>query len=577
MHCAPLATGLAGLIASALAGAPPAPAQTLTKRLITDQLPGAAFVSAPPADLQRLFVLQLDGRIRIVKHDQLLAKPFLDIGLGGANKITTGGERGLLGLAFHPDYAQNGLFYVNYTDLLGNTVVERYSVSADPDLAAVGSGTVIIGPITQPQSNHNGGCLQFGPDRMLYIGMGDGGGANDQGPGHAVGGNGQSGATLLGKMLRLDVDLPFPHIPPDNPFVGDPTVLDEIWALGLRNPWRFSFDRATGHMWIGDVGQDAREEIDLARAGLGGLNFGWRCMEGVQCTGFSGCTCNAPNLTLPLYDYAHTPGCVSVTGGYVYRGCAMPALQGSYFFGDYCQRRIWSFELAGGKVVNLTERTAEIVGSPGYVDSISSFGEDALGELYLCDSTGGRVYRIEALDVPDCNLNRVPDGCDIALGTSPDADGNGVPDECDCLPAPLAYCTPKINSLGCQPTISSQGTPKVGNPFPFLVQAHGVLNRVNGLLVYGLQRASLPFQGGTLCVGPQTTRSKLLKSGGSPPSQKDCSGVFSVNFNAYIASGANPALVAGQQVNAQFWSRDLGDPTGFGSSLTDALEFVICN
>jgi len=371
-----------------------AAAQTLSKQLVVDQLPGAVFVTTPARDYRRLFVLQLNGRIRILKQGQLLPTPFLDLGPSGANKITSGGERGLLGLAFHPQYRANGYFYVDYTDLQGNTVVERYQVSADPNVANVASGTVVIGPITQPQSNHNGGCLQFGADRKLYIGMGDGGGSNDSGAGHAPGGNGQSGATLLGKILRLDVDLPFPHIPADNPFVGDPTVLDEIWALGTRNPWRFSFDRETGDLWIGDVGEITREEIDFAPAGAGGLNYGWRCMEGLNCTGLSGCTCNAPNLTLPVVDYAHGSGCASAVGGYVYRGRDIAGLAGTYFYADYCKRKVWSFQYVGGQVTNFLDRTAEIVDTGGALTSISSFGEDALGELYLCDSSGGRVYRI---------------------------------------------------------------------------------------------------------------------------------------------------------------------------------------
>jgi glucose/arabinose dehydrogenase len=562
--------------AALLLAAREAAGQTLSKTLVVDQLPGAAFITAPTGDFGRLFVMQLNGRIRVLKQGQLLATPFLDIGTTGANKITSGGERGLLGLAFHPDYAQNGFFYVNYTDLQGNTVVERYTVSADPDVGDVATGTVVIGPITQPQSNHNGGCLQFGPDKKLYIGMGDGGGANDQGSGHAVGGNGQSGATLLGKMLRLDVDLPFPHIPPDNPYVNDPTILDEIWAFGLRNPWRFSFDRSTGELWIGDVGQGAREEIHYAPAGAAALNYGWRCMEGFNCTGLSGCTCNAPNLVLPAHDYAHGSGCAAVTGGYVYRGCSANALQGTYFFADYCKRRVWTFVYTGGQVTNLLERTNEIVNSPGTVSSISSFGEDALGELYLCDSTGGRVYRIHEQGLRDCNFNSVADGCDIAAGTSPDANLNGVPDECECTPQPFAFCTSKANSFGCLPKVSYKGTPKASNPFPFLVECRDVVNQIKGVLVYGYGPDNQPYLGGTLCVGQPMIKSVLLDSGGNTGTS-DCSGVFSFDFNAYVASGADPMLVAGQQVNLQFWSRDFNDPAGFATSLSDGLQFVLCN
>jgi glucose/arabinose dehydrogenase len=372
-----------------------ASAQTLTKTLVTSGVQGAVYVTSPLRDYRRLFVVQLDGRIRIVKNGTLLTTPFLNVGATGLNKITWGGERGLLGLAFHPNYSQNGFFYICYTNLQGNPVIERYQAnSSNPDIANAQSGTLVLGPISHPQSNHNGGCLQFGPDRKLYLGMGDGGGADDAGPGHAPGGNGQSGGTLLGKIIRLDVDLPFPHIPSDNPFIGDPQVMDEIWALGVRNPWRFSFDRYTGDLWMGDVGQETKEEINFAPSGAAGLNYGWRCMEGFACTGLSGCTCNAPSLTLPVHDYDHGSGCASVTGGYVYRGRLIPNLEGTYFFADYCKRKVWSFKLVGGQVTNFLERTNEIVNTGGTISSIASFGEDALGELYLCDSSGGRVYRI---------------------------------------------------------------------------------------------------------------------------------------------------------------------------------------
>jgi hypothetical protein len=574
MHVSRFALGAA--LAVGLLSQTPAPAQTLTKTLVSSTVSGAAFVTAPPGDTSRLFIMRLNGQITIIKNGAQLATPFLNLGAGGLNIITTGGERGLLGLAFHPNYAQNGFFYVNYTNLQGNTVVARYTVSANPDVADTASGVTVIGPITQPQSNHNGGCLQFGPDGMLYIGMGDGGGSNDQGTGHAAGGNAQSGTTLLGKMLRLDVDLPFPHIPASNPFVGDPNVLDEIWHLGLRNPWRFSFDRASGDMYIGDVGQDAREEISFQPAGAGALNFGWRCMEGFNCTGLSGCTCNAPNLTLPIHDYAHTPGCVSITGGYVYNGCAIPGLVGTYLFADYCKVQVWSFEYDGVTVSNFTDRTAELVGTGGAISTIASFGEDALGELYLCDASGGRVYKIvSTAPIQDCNANLISDACDIATGGSLDANLNGIPDECECAPGPFATCTGKVNTLGCTPAISFQGIAKVGYPFPFRIESTQTLNNMVGLLFYGPGANSVPFQGGTLCVASPVKRTPGQFSGGNPGTGTDCSGKYSYDFNALIASGLDPALVAGAQFNTQYWSRDVNDP--FGSALSNALQFVICN
>jgi glucose/arabinose dehydrogenase len=578
MQISRIAGAVGALLTVASLCAPPAEAQTLTKTLISGAVPTVAYVTSPPGDTARLFVMQLNGQIRIIKNGTLLGTPFINLGAGGLNIITTGGERGLLGMAFHPNYAGNGFFYVNYTNLQGHTVVARYTVSGNPDVANTGSGTTIIGPITQPQSNHNGGCLQFGPDGKLYIGMGDGGNANDQGTGHAAGGNAQAGTTLLGKMLRLDVDIAFPHIPGDNPFVSDPNMMDEVWHLGLRNPWRFSFDDLTGDMYIGDVGQDAREEISYAGVGQAAKNFGWRCMEGFNCTGLSGCTCNAPALTLPIHDYAHTPGCVSVTGGYVYRGCAINGLQGTYIFADYCKLKVWSFNFNGTTVSNFSDRTAELVGTGGTISSIASFGVDALGEMYMCDASGGRLYKIVTTSpIVDCNLNGVTDACDIASGTSLDLNSDGIPDECACSPAPFAYCTAKLNSMLCLPAVSSTGTPKVGNPFPFNVKASQELNNMVGILFYGLNQANVPFQGGTLCVGPQVTRTPGQSAGGNPGFGTDCSGIYSFDFNAYVASGADPALVAGQQVNAQYWGRDLNDSSGFGSSLSNALQFVLCN
>jgi hypothetical protein len=560
-----------GLISQA-----PASAQTLTKSLVSNAVTGVAYVTSPPGDLDRLFAMRLNGQISIIKNGVLLPTPFINLGAGGLNLITTGGERGLLGLAFHPNYATNGFFYVDYTNLAGNTVVARYTVSGNPDLADTSSGTTIIGPILQPQANHNGGCLQFGPDGKLYIGMGDGGNGNDQGTGHAAGGNAQSGTTLLGKILRLDVDLPFPHVPADNPFVGDPNVLDEVWHMGMRNPWRFSFDSATGDMYIGDVGQDAREEIDFQPAGVGGLNYGWRCMEGFNCTGLSGCTCNAPSLTLPIHDYSHTPGCVSITGGFAYRGCAISGMDGKYFFADYCKLKVWSFDYNGVSISNFADRTAEIVATGGAITSIASFGQDAYGELYLCDADGGRLYKIVATTpFQDCNGNSVADSCDIASGNSLDVNQNSIPDECECAPAPFAYCTGKVNTLGCTPSIGSIGAAKIGNPFPFLVTSSQTLNNMVGLLFYGHNQNSVPFQGGILCVGPTVVRTPGQVSGGNPGTGTDCSGIYSFNFNSYIAAGLDPTLVAGAQVNAQYWSRDVNDP--FGSALSNGLQFVICN
>jgi glucose/arabinose dehydrogenase len=319
------------------------------------------------------------GRIRIVRDGALVPAPFLDIG----DRVgASGSEQGLLGLAFHPDYAANGLFFVNYTDRQGSTVVARFSVSSDPDRAEPGSEAILL-TLAQPAANHNGGNLVFGPDGYLYIGTGDGGAAGDQF------GNGQNGQTLLGAMLRLDVDGAQPFtIPADNPFVGNPDVRDEIWAIGLRNPWRYAFDRLTGDLYIADVGQNKYEEVNFQPAASpGGQNYGWPIMEAAHCFPEER-ACEQAGLTLPVVEYDHTLGC-SITGGYVYRGAEQPLLAGIYLFGDYCSGRIWGLaRSADGRWQTAQLAQADL--------RISAFGEDEAGELYLVDLTGGDLYRIVA-------------------------------------------------------------------------------------------------------------------------------------------------------------------------------------
>ena len=325
----------------------------------------------------RLFVVEQSGRIRIIKKGQLLDQLYLDI----TDKVTTdGNEQGLLSVAFHPDYAANGQFFVNYTRQPdGATVIERYTVSKDdPDRADDQSGRVIL-TIAQPEANHNGGQLQFGPDGYLYIGMGDGGGQGDQ---HGSIGNGQNLKALLGKILRIDVTNQDTYvIPATNPFGT------EVWAYGLRNPWRFSFDRASHDLYIADVGQNLYEEVDFQPASSkGGENYGWRIMEGLHCYS-PGEGCDQTGLVLPVAEYSHDVGGCSVTGGYVYRGSKYPALQGAYFFGDYCSGIIWSLQRDGDQW-QMTKRLESGL-------RISSFGEDVDGEVYVIDH-GGAIYQLVA-------------------------------------------------------------------------------------------------------------------------------------------------------------------------------------
>ncbi|MDP2480339.1 MAG: PQQ-dependent sugar dehydrogenase [Candidatus Palauibacterales bacterium] len=374
------AWSLAAALAFGLAcGSSSPPAEMGTSGLVATPvvsgLSSPVWLTAPPGD-PRLFVVEQRGTIRIVKDGSLLPEPFLDL----RPAVASGGERGLLGLAFHPDYASNGRFYVDYTDPQGDTRVVAYRVSAsDPDRADPASGDTILA-VDQPYSNHNGGLVTFGPDGMLYVGLGDGGSGGDPR------GNGQNRGTLLGAILRLDVDGGSPYrIPPDNPFVGQAGFRGEIWAWGLRNPWRYSFDPASGLLYIADVGQNDWEEVDAVSATTGGLNYGWNVMEGRHCYGSS--SCDGQGLVQPILEYGHDQGC-SITGGFVYRGSAMPDLQGTYFYSDYCSGWLRSLRYDGTAVGE--ERSWDV----GSLGQVLSFGEDAAGELYVL-SANGTVYRLD--------------------------------------------------------------------------------------------------------------------------------------------------------------------------------------
>lgn len=321
----------------------------------------------------RLFVVERGGLIKILNSDGTVnPTPFLDI----SSITTSGGERGLLGLAFHPDYNINGHFYVYYINLSGNTQISRFTVSGDPDVADSSSELQMLS-FTQPFTNHNGGHLAFGPDGMLYIASGDGGSGGD--PQN----NSQTLSTLLGKILRLDVDAPAPYIPADNPFIDNPSVLDEIWAYGVRNPWKFSFDSETGDLWIADVGQNAWEEINRTPGTEAGLNFGWRCYEGNNPFNTNGCPPQS-ELTFPLAVYANASSRCSVTGGYVYRGDEFPAIQGLYFFADLCSNEIGTVTQDGDLTFHGTFGAS----------SITSFGVDNNQNLYVVAFGGGSIFKV---------------------------------------------------------------------------------------------------------------------------------------------------------------------------------------
>lgn len=351
---------------------------------VLEAVPVASGLAAPvhvtaPAGDDRLFIVEVGGTIRIVDDGATLPVPFLDI----AAKVSSGGERGLLSLAFDPNFASNRRFFVNYTDVDGHTRVERYLASTgNPDLADPASAELIIA-IEQPDDTHNGGHILFGPDGMLYIAMGDGGGEGDPD------GNAQDLSTLLGKLLRLDVRGAAPYVvPADNPHIANANARPEIWASGLRNPWRIAFDATAGNLYIADVGQGALEEVNITDAGEGGLNFGWNVMEADAC--YDAATCDQSGLTLPSHTYDHTGGHCSITGGEVYRGSAMNSLRGHYFYADLCRPGFRSFRLAGSAVTDHREWDLPI-------STIVSFGTDSSGEVYVVSMTG-TVYRLRFAD-----------------------------------------------------------------------------------------------------------------------------------------------------------------------------------
>ena len=434
----------AALFAVAAAGTADGQAAIDTTRVVSG-LSYPVGVTYAPNDPERLFIIEKRGRIRVfhIGDDQLRSTYFLNIDSIVGGGTSTSSEQGLLGLAFHPDYADNGYFYVYYTNNSGNTVVQRYTVSANPEVASSSSGYQIL-TFSQNYSNHNGGWLGFDHDGYLRIGTGDGGGAGD------TQGNGQNINNLNGCILRIDVDGGSPYgVPADNPYVNA-SGNDAIMAIGIRNAWRCSIDRETGAMYIGDVGQNAREEINAIPANQVGQNFGWRCREGINC--YSSSCCNNAGFTDPVYHYAQGSSYgYCITGGHVYRGCAMPDYDGIYFFADYSTGNIFSMRWSGsGSATGFQQRNELETSSEGYgVDSISSFGEDFYGEIYICDQSGGEVFKIIpstgdesciSYPVGDINEDCAVDGADLSLvlgywntsgSNGSDLNGDGTVDGAD--------------------------------------------------------------------------------------------------------------------------------------------------
>ena len=377
---------------AACEGVPGAIGDAAAVELVTDQLDTPTFAAAPPLDPHRLFVTEQAGRIRVIEDGVLRTQPFLSI----TDDVLCCGERGLLSVAFHPDFASNRRFFVYYNDNDGGIVIARYEATADPNVADPASRRVLLRIPHPTYGNHNGGQLAFGPDGYLYAGTGDGGGGGDPDE------NAQDATSLLGKLLRIDADVdvrPWRGVPPDNPNTSGGAKAGLVWATGLRNPWRFGFDRGTGDLYVADVGQGSIEEIDVQpAASTGGENYGWDVFEGSQCheptPPASECPADRTPYTFPVLEYDHGQGC-SVTGGYVYRGCALPDLRGTYFYSDFCSSFVRSFRgVAGGVAQNERDFSADLEPAGARtLNNVVSFGEDARGEIYVVDQDG-ELYRI---------------------------------------------------------------------------------------------------------------------------------------------------------------------------------------
>ena len=509
------------LAAVLVTNAAPLHAQSLTTELLASGFNNPIGLRQPAGE-QRIFILSEVNGVHVIDNGVVQPTLYLDL-----TSVVQGAAERVLGFEFHPDYVNNGRMWVSYMDPTNTTHVVEYQRDANnPNRADVASAVHLFGPTQQPANIHNWYDMHFGPDGMLYLGFGDGGGANDPNE-HA-----QDLTVTYGKILRIDVDTGIPGtytVPPGNPFVGTPGAAPEIWHYGVRSPWRFSFDSMTGDFWLGDVGQAAWEEIDFAPAGVSGVNFGWRCREGEHCTGLSNCVgCPSALAIDPVVEYPHLEGRCAVVGGYVYRGSAIPWLDGTYFYGDFCSGRIWSLEYDGTTVSNFVERSAELDPENGVIRLVTSFGEDASGELYVLDRAGGEIWKIVEAD------------CDVPT-----------------------YCTAGANSVGSGAIISSGGCPRVAQN-EFELKCSGLPANQFGLFFYGNQQASAPFGQGTLCVGGTNGLHRLkppVLSSGTGTVERD------LDLTAPPTDVGPGKILAGSTWYFQFWYRD----PSMGFNLSNAL------
>ena len=486
----------------------------------------ATSVCAPPGDTQRLFVTTNGGLIQIIRNGAVLPTPFLDL------SPSMSSYEGILCMAFHPDYATNGRFFLVYNDTLEQSHLVEYLVSSDPDVADPNSSTQLLTPFQQPGHVHNWNCLKFGPDGMLYVGTGDGGGYHGF---PADSGAAQDLSSTQGKILRLEIDAPAPYIPLDNPFVGLRVVAEEIWVYGLRQPWRFAFDALTGDMFIGDVGQTTSEELDFIPGGHpGDLNFGWACREGTVCTGITDCSCPDSSYVEPILEYNHGSGLCCIIGGEVYRGLAMPTLHGTYFYADLCSGRVWSLRYDGTNMTDHQERSLEFVTSDGSpLNTVYSFGTDSEGELLVIGNFPTAVYRV--IPAPTCSTSN--------------------------------YCETSPNSVGVGALITNAGSTSFAMN-DFQLDVNDLVPNQFALCYYGPDSIQDPFMDGYRCIGGHTQRL-------NPPTLASAAGYLRREIDLEN-QGIQNQITPGSTWHFQAWYRDPNGPGGSGSNLSDALTATFC-